>query len=269
MIKNTTAPAQPVGQVDIGAAIARFKSVGPDAFGGLDIVSGISGLQFCLNMRNDPIQNSLRGGSFYERDELDQLAAIVPARPVVLDVGANIGNHALYFATKMAAQRVIVIEPNPLALVPLIGNIILNKLEATIDMRHLGIGLSDVSGGGYWMKHHERNLGATKLQSGGGDIAVRQGDALFVDVEFDLIKIDVEGMEINVLHGLHQTITRCRPVILVEVDSKNQTVFEIWTGLNGYRCVYANSRNSTQNCNYIIVPDGATTNSAPAGATTQ
>lgn len=242
---------------DIAATVQRLKADGPSAFAGLETVRGVSGLVFCLNMQDDPVQNRLREGDFYEREELDRLKSVVIARPEVLDVGANIGNHALYFATQMQAKAVVVIEPNPLALLPLIANTTANHLEACIDMQHLGFGLSDVSEHGYWMKRHKRNLGASKLQSGGGDISVARGDELFADAHFDLIKIDVEGMEMNVLSGLHETITRCRPVMLVEVEQTNQSGFEMWAELNNYRIVTSFDRNNAQYSNYIIAPNGA------------
>jgi FkbM family methyltransferase len=64
----------------------------------------------------------------------------------VLDVGANVGNHALYFATRMAAAKVVVIEPNPLALAPLLANVVVNGLTDVIETRHLGVGLAEVAG---------------------------------------------------------------------------------------------------------------------------
>jgi FkbM family methyltransferase len=254
---KTPPSEQQVARLDIGATIARLRTDGPRAFAELETVRAASGLVFCLNMQDDPIQNRLRAGDFYERAELDRLKAIVKAVPEVLDVGANIGNHALYFATEMEAKSIVVIEPNPLALLPLIANITANKLENSIDMQHLGVGLSDVTESGYWMKRHIRNLGACKLQSGGGDISVARGDDLFSDAHFDLIKIDVEGMEINVLSGLHETITRCRPVIMVEVGRGNQGSFETWVELNDYEILETLSQNQARYSNYIIAPNGA------------
>lgn len=236
--------------------IQQFRQYGFPDLESVRCEKNAPGLVFYLNMKNDPIQNSLRNGDFYERDELDYLKSVVEPRPAVLDVGANIGNHALFFASQMAAKKVIVIEPNPLALTPLLANIMLNNLEDQIVIEHLGFGLSDVTEGGYWMKKHDKNLGATKMQTGGGDISVKRGDELFSDENFDLIKIDVEGMEINVLHGLHETISKSRPVILVEVDQKNEAIFEVWMDMNEYREVFTNSHSAT-NRNILVIPKEA------------
>lgn len=50
---------------------------------------------------------------FYEQEMLDFLAALVPAGGMVADVGANIGNHAVWFAGVMGC-RVRAFEPIPL-----------------------------------------------------------------------------------------------------------------------------------------------------------
>jgi FkbM family methyltransferase len=47
-------------------------------------------------------------------------------------------------------------------------------------------------------------------------ISIEPLDSLNVDPEF--IKIDVEGMAIGVLRGLRETIERCRPKLMVEVE---------------------------------------------------
>src|SRR5688572_21670039 len=55
-------------------------------------------------------------GQFYEADLLETLDEWIDVRHhYVIDVGANIGNHTLFFAAVMGA-RVIAIEPNPEAL---------------------------------------------------------------------------------------------------------------------------------------------------------
>jgi FkbM family methyltransferase len=59
----------------------------------------------------------------------------------------------------------------------------------------------------------------------------RLDDFAFEDVDF--IKIDVEGHELSVLEGGRETIQRCRPLVLVEVDHHEQ-VFAFMREL-GYR----------------------------------
>lgn len=261
MIEQTANAPEQVAKIDIPALTSQLQNHGAAAVDQLETATGIDGLVFYLNMENDPVQNSLRRGEFYEAIELEQLQGFVAAQPSVLDIGANIGNHALYFATRMQAKKVVVIEPNPLALPALLANIILNNLENQIDTQHLGFGLSDVTDGGYWMKKHKKNLGATKMQSGGGDISVKRGDEIFANQAFDLIKIDVEGMEIRVLHGLQETIQKARPIMLIEVDQKNEAIFEIWMDMNEYQEVFTHSHSAT-NRNILVIPKEARNHSS-------
>lgn len=239
---------------DVAQALAAHRQGDPVAFPPFELVHlPRHGLSFCLNMKRDPVQNALRAGDFFEAEDLAVLKNEVKSGAYIIDVGANIGNHALYFLRRMQAARVVVIEPNPLALAPLVANVLINQAEDVIDMSRLGVGLSDENRSGYGMKRHDRNLGATKMFAGQGDLELRRGDDLLSDETPDLIKIDVEGMEIDVLCGLEKTVERCRPTILVEIDDGNETLFEAWLVECRYRVVKA-LRHNRKNCNYIVKP---------------
>src|SRR5262249_9806017 len=43
----------------------------------------------------------------------------------------------------------------------------------------------------------------------------------------DVVKIDVEGAEVEVLQGAHDTLRRLRPVLLVELHGTNRAVAEL------------------------------------------
>ncbi len=214
---------------------------------------------FCCNMHRDPIQKKHRAGTFFEAEELSQLRGLLPRGMRMLDVGANVGNHALFFALFHGATRIVVIEPNPLALAPLVANIVMNGVQDVVDMSALGIGLSNTSEGGFGMKRHDRNLGATRMRPGKGDLQVHAGDDLFDGEDFDFIKIDVEGMEMKVLAGLEKTIQRCKPMMFIEVDDDNAEAFSVWLSEAGYR-TRSQLRHYGVNENYLIepIPEDAT-----------
>jgi FkbM family methyltransferase len=219
---------------DLAAALAALAEGRAIAFPPFELVHlAAAGVTFCLNMERDPVQRAIRNGGFYEEPDLDRLAAALPVGATVIDVGANIGNHTLYFATRAQAAQVVPIEPNQLALAPLVANVVINGLTGVIDLSRLGVGLSDRDAGGFGMKRHDRNLGATKMKPGKGDLRVCRGDTLFADLVPHLIKIDVEGMELGVLRGLSDTIARARPMIFVEVDHDNAEGFAAWCAAAG------------------------------------
>ena len=86
----------------------------------------------------------------------------------------------------------------------------------------------------------------------GDDVSVITLDSLGLAPDF--IKLDVEGMEMQVLAGLEATIARARPRMLVEVDDKNRTAFGMWCLKHGYHHI-DDWRVGPHNANYLIEPE--------------
>lgn len=215
---------------------------------------------FAINAPDDVIQRFHIRGRFFEETELSYIQKFMPMGGVFVDIGANIGNHALFVAKHLRAKKVIPFEPNHVAINLLLTNIWLNQLEKQFDFKHLGYGLSDQRVGGLSAVTPQQNLGATHLeQSDGGTIVAEQGDRLLAGEEIDLIKIDVEGMEITVLNGLERTVAGQKPNILIEVDHGNRAEFDTWCGDLGYRRAVT-FKKYRDNQNFMIVPDNGSGN---------
>lgn len=210
-------------------------------------------VSFCVDMENDPIQRNHRRGQFYEQKELSQLKSLFPEGGTFIDIGANVGNHTLYAALLLKAGRVVPVEPNRLAFRLLIHNVIINRLENVVDLSKLGVGLSDQAEDGYAMQKRERNLGGAKMLPGEGDLKVVAGDTLLAGETPDMIKIDVEGMEMMALAGLDETIMTHRPILLVEVDNVNEDVFFDWAEAHGY-AVEKTIQRYRLNKNHLLLP---------------
>ena len=170
-----------------------------------------------------------------------------------IDIGSSIGNHSLYFATFLKAKKVIPIEPNPVAYNLLLANVVLNGLSDVIDLTRVGVGMSDEDKGGFGVEDRERNIGATRMIAGEGEIQVFRGDTLLADEAPTFITIDVEGMEMDVLAGLEATISTHRPNLLVEVDEVNYETFESWFSKRNYEAVKVFQRYRTKR-NYLLSP---------------
>jgi len=208
---------------------------------------------FAVDMQRDPIQRSHREGRFYEEEELAVIKSLFPLGGTFVDIGSNVGNHGLYAAVFLSAARVIPFEPNPKALKLLLANISANGLATKYDMSHLGKGLGAEPRVGFGMELRDRNLGAAKMLPGEGDIEITTGDLALKNDHPDFIKIDVEGMEIQVLSGLQDTISRCQPALLVEVDQENDDAFHTLIARMGYGICDTLQRYKT-NKNYVIKP---------------
>lgn len=155
----------------------------------------------------------------------------------------------------LGAAQVTVIEPIPLA--PLVANVVPNGLTGVNRMEAPGIVLGAESEGGPFMKRRDRNLGGTKMLRGkGADLQVDAGDVLFAEDRFDLIKIDVEGMEMEVLAGLEPTVARCRPLIFIKVEDANAGAFRAWAAERGYTPV-CDKRHYGGNMNFLMKPGAA------------
>jgi FkbM family methyltransferase len=167
----------------------------------------------------------------YEAFELKLLAAIALRidGAVFLDVGANVGHHALYMATHV--KQVHAFEPNP-ALWPLIEEkLYINNVQNTF-LHRKGLGVKS----GKLPLYLSPESGGSSLIAGtnGTDPAssvlasiVRGDDFLpkFKIKKIDLIKLDVEGFEKSVIEGLRLYLERSRPIIMLEVSEVGKDQF--------------------------------------------
>lgn len=211
--------------------------------------------RFILDDTLDVIQECLSQGRFYEDEELQALKELSKPGWTILDVGANIGNHAIYFDRYFAPKEIIVIEPVPRAYKMLLMNVALNYCHR-VNLDFIAMALGDSPGTCAISQEFSHNLGGTRLtpQAQGGSISMTTGDLLLSGRPVDFIKIDVEGMELKVLAGLKDTIARSRPLLYIEVDNINETVF--WNMMHefGYQKIQTFVRYTTCKC-HILVPN--------------
>ena len=173
------------------------------------------------------IEDRLVSESVWEPHIRDLVAFHLPDDGLFVDVGANIGYHALYVARSFPSARVIAVEPNPLVRAQLERNRRLNHAD---NVEVLGCALADKPGQVTLWAQDERdyNRGRSSLQRNadlGPDIAAvavecRTLDALVGERRLDVLKLDTQGTELAVLAGARRTIARCRPLIVLEFESE-------------------------------------------------
>lgn len=238
---------------------SAFRAVGFEAwFGETHVTKGniikatVHGqdIFFFVTDELDLIQKEHIRGRFYEAEELQIIAEHFKG-DVFIDIGANIGNHTIYAGKLLGATRIIAFEPNPAARVILKCNLALNNLENRVV--HHAIGLSDRSGRAT-LTTPINNVGGTRLalNNQDGTIELARGDDLLRGESVDFIKLDTEGMEMQVLAGLTDTIERHRPAMFVEVEDENIAAFAVFTEQNSYRVAATYIRYSGLT-NFLIV----------------
>lgn len=207
--------------------------------------------KFVVANRHDVIQAHFVRKRYYSPEMLRRHLTVIPPGSIVVDIGANVGNHAVFYGLCSRVSKVLAFEPNPVANALLRRNVELNGLS-TVDLSwsHLGLGRSSCVGTVVTPK--ERNLGGSRLQiSNAGDIEIVALDSLEL-IECDFIKIDVEGMEIDVLAGAKETIKRCKPVIAIEVQENKNAAF--WSWLEEMRYHVVDYLRAHRPIDYICIP---------------
>lgn len=169
-------------------------------------------------------QAILRYGECCEIEVAFLLKWIAMRPGTVIEVGTNIGTHTVPMAKLLAAQsrRLVVFEPQPVIFQNLCANLALNGLANVTAWPNA---CSDRSGTVYFQRPDyvaSGNFGGVSMstESAQGDIAVPcvDLDSFLSKEPVSLMKIDVEGFELNVLQGAAQLIDRSRPVLYVEND---------------------------------------------------
>lgn len=187
----------------------------------------------------------------YEIKELDFLASKVfpklKQRSACLDIGANIGNHALYFADYF--DKVIAIEPHPRTFrlleinAELVDNVVpVNKGCSNAKRRVVAL-------------EPLMNIGGTRIAEDNPFSPKQKFKRVEFDLELlddmkgvndclsiDFIKIDIEDHELECYRGAVNLLNKHQPVIACEVgsssisDGKSPTIEHLKH--NNYRFIY-------------------------------
>lgn len=198
-------------------------------FGGRDQVRARrSGVNWDLDLREGIDLTIFTLGAF-ERDTLKTLEALVRSGATVLDVGANIGAHTLHLARLVGEKgRVIAFEPTDFAIAKLRANLHENpELEKRVDLHQAFLVAKagapiDAAVASSWpvdgTAADDAQMGSRAMNvSGAKAMTLDSVIAASGDPDVQLIKMDVDGHELDVLEGARGLLERRRPIIVMEL----------------------------------------------------
>lgn len=155
--------------------------------------------------------------------ERDFLNSLVRAGDIVIEVGANIGCHTVALAKSVGTNgKVYAFEPQRACYSLLEAQIALNQLE-NIYAHRRGVGRTK---GNLWVPKINYgvvgNFGGVELSNSQSanseEVEIVTLDGMLGDTRCALLKIDVEGMEEDVIRGGLDIINKNSPIIYVEND---------------------------------------------------
>jgi FkbM family methyltransferase len=156
--------------------------------------------------------------TFYELDVLMKCREVYLPGTAIIDVGANIGNHSIFFGAILNAP-VYAFEPFRANHELLEMNIAANAMDGQIVATCCAIG--EAIGTASLQAGPPENFGTTHVTFGTGDITVRSLDSLAIPGPIGLLKVDVEGSELSVLRGGEGLIQEWHPDIMVEAGTRS------------------------------------------------
>ncbi len=179
----------------------------------------------------------------FEKAEIQFITHFLQPGDTVLEIGANIGLHALYESRAVGTEgRVIAFEPAPDTFKSLQSNILLNEctnitaVNAGISSRKETLVMNTSQYYDAWNTLADSRLleNNASLFNGKVNIEVESLDQYLTDndiakSEISFVKIDVEGWEQFVFEGGRNFFENYAPVLMIEFDDNN-------TRAAGYHC---------------------------------
>ncbi len=175
---------------------------------------------FVPDPRQPPAAEMLKG-RFPDTEELTLIGKHLPADARIIEIGAGIGAHTVYFERVLKCRGITVLEDDPEKVRALGINIRLNGLRG-VDTRFLGRAATEVV-----------------------------GDGSLEGLDADFIKIRGTGEEMRILSGLGALIGRSKPLIFIELHSGNEAAFLSWLTAGGYEIIERHKRHA-ETMNYLL-----------------
>jgi len=191
-----------------------------------------------MYLRNDwVVSRSLALYGEWSEGEIDIFRQFVVPGDIVVECGANIGAHTLALSRLVGPSgAVVAYEPQRIVFQLLCANLAMNEV-LNVHARSAAAGAAAGSINVPLLDYGAlNNVGGLALGGEGGErVAVETIDSLGLP-RLKLLKIDVEGMEADVLAGAAATVRKLKPVLYVENDraEKSEQLIRMIQGL-GYR----------------------------------
>lgn len=198
-------------------------------FGGKDeVLVTRRGVRWRLDLREGIDLTIYLAGAF-ERSTLQKLERLVRSGMNVVDIGANVGAHALHLARLVGpGGSVIAFEPTSFAVKKLRENLAVNPdLASRVDVRQCLLvadpdALVQASIASSWpvdgRRPDDAALGSVSMSTEGA-LAATLDDVLEAlgSRRIHVMKMDVDGHELEVLRGARRFLGRDRPAIVMEL----------------------------------------------------
>lgn len=155
-----------------------------------------------------------------ETEILSELLSVLKSDDVFYDIGANVGLYTCFAGGKTTDGTVVAFEPHPLNVERIEENVELNDVTAKVC--EVALAAEDGAASLEVQEDVTGVVGNVSKEANGGEkiqvpIELRNGDEMVKTGEIpvpDVVKIDVDGGEADVVHGLSETLshTDCRRV---------------------------------------------------------
>lgn len=187
-------------------------------------IQTLHGVKLLIDPAKDKgVELALYQTGTYEKGTIQLLGDFLKQGSIFMDIGANIGLMST-IASKLVGEngRVYAVEANPKTIEVLHHNCAINQCE---NIEILPIALASEKGSAILYENWNVNRGGASLISQGDEHGItvskeRLDDLFSPDSPVHLVKIDVEGFELEVLKGGVDWFKTQQPVFIIEVSTQ-------------------------------------------------
>ena len=170
---------------------------------------------------------SVVSGDFYEpillRHVLDNYQG-----GAIIDIGANIGNHSVFFAHYLQDKQdfhLDAFEPEDSAYSFLKENMLNNVSSPNVELHNVAVG--SVNGSVELNNGSPNNLGAARVTRSSSteslEIPMKKlDDIIHKSKRVSIIKMDIEGFEPDALYGGYRVLSENSPILYIEAENEDR-----------------------------------------------
>jgi FkbM family methyltransferase len=185
--------------------------------------------------QNWEIEYEWINGRFYEPKEIEYLKEHIPPNSTFLDIGSNVGNHAVFVAKHRPDVQVVVFEPEPRGVEILKKNMAMNNVE-NVDTSKLGFAVSSTEDPIYLQFRNS----VTSTRRSDDDMGIKVPSITLnqlLNETTRFVKMDIEGMEKEVLQPAIEKLREFQVSVMLEVLTPNSAEYEQFIRQSGLTVV--------------------------------